>query len=535
MLFWILVGTCCLANAQVFKVEAGSSTLFDAQGGSLEFRSGDYSGDIGAGLVNGEFHYGASVERKLFGTTVKVGDDQVRLQLPTDVFDSSHYFLVRGIGLSRSSDENKVFVFAGATSQGFSTPFFSASGRDDAMGALFYETHLSQRLRFISHNVFAQRQTSLQSLEWSMRDGLTTAVSVGTGNNARYAATSVAVQRTKFELKGAYVSQGPNFKRLHAPDTEFASEVEGANLSFTYRPRKGMSVTATHQNIVQPAFLDESTQRATVNELLGTALVAKINIGSGLFTSRVLDRSTLGTMLFASRTLNSRLSVGANYYRSTPDDAAATNLITGNVRVGLTQRISVVHILSYSQGQLSNGFGGDITANRFNAHVDYQTVFVPLRIDNPFQQALGFNIGTNLPLDLRVAAGSNVGPDGRVRYTFGLTRFFYHTGTGPAPAVEAYHFGKYVIRGTVVDESSQPVAGAAIQIGKEEVFSDTEGKFLLRLNKRSPASIAINFDDFLVVGHFETVQVPSSIMSELEEKAPEARLVLRRVRHAGQE
>lgn len=529
MLFVIVLGSCCLAQAQVVRIQAGTSTVLDADGASMDFRSQNYAGSFGLGFVDGAFHYGANVETKLGDNTMKLGDDQVHFELPTDVFDASHYFLVRGVGLGRKFSDGTAWVFTGVSSRGFNTPFFGAADNADGIGALFYEKRLSEHVTFFSRNIFSDRQTMIQAGEWRPSSGVRAAVAIGTGNNARYEATSLMIERKRFDLKTSYVSPSEHFLRLRAPTAELASEVEGPNASLTYRPRRGFAVTVTHQNIVQPGVDSEPSQHASVNELFATGTAAKTSFGGGLFTTQAFGRTTTGTAFFAGRNLTSRVSVTGNYFRSAPDLGKPSATVSANTRVAVTQRLSVLQVIARANGSITNSFGGEYTGNRFNAQLDYQTVFLPLRPDKPFEQAMSFNASVNLFAGLRAIAGSNIAADGHLRYTFGISRYFYRMAPGGDVNAAAYHFGKYVVTGVVVDAAGQPFAGAAVVIGKDTVYSDDDGKFLLRVNRRAPLQVKVNFDEFITPGDFELVSGPSTAMPEAED-APGAgvRIALRR-------
>src|SRR6266700_8069625 len=96
------------ASAQVFRVQGGTSTLLDAEGGSVEFKAPNYDGSVGLGYYNGKVQFGAETRYLFHGYTILAGDDSVPFTLPTDVFDSSHYFSARGIGATRK-DANNTF------------------------------------------------------------------------------------------------------------------------------------------------------------------------------------------------------------------------------------------------------------------------------------------------------------------------------------------------------------------------------------------------------------------------------------------
>src|ERR1700724_1996714 len=82
------------AEAQVFRVQGGTSTLLDAEGGSVEFKAPNYDGSVGLGFFDGHFDYGGQTRYVFRGYTMLAGDELVPFALPTDIFDSSHYFSV---------------------------------------------------------------------------------------------------------------------------------------------------------------------------------------------------------------------------------------------------------------------------------------------------------------------------------------------------------------------------------------------------------------------------------------------------------
>src|SRR5947209_4944700 len=131
LLMVLLAGS---AAAQIFRVQGGTSTLFNAEGGSLEFKAPNYNGSVGLGFFDGHFEYGAESRRLVHGYTVLAGDESVPFTLPTDIFDASHYFSARGIGVTRKNAEGSFYAFAGATSTWLGTGFFNAATSDDPAG-----------------------------------------------------------------------------------------------------------------------------------------------------------------------------------------------------------------------------------------------------------------------------------------------------------------------------------------------------------------------------------------------------------------
>src|SRR2546430_59825 len=144
--FALLLGTALLASvasAQVFKIEGGKSTLFDANGGRLSVKGPNYDSEIGAGMYAGHFQYGALVRTKGMGYTVTVGDDSVRFDLPTDVFESTSYFSSRGVGISRNDADSGFYAFGGLTSRWLGTSFFQAARSEDPVGVFFFHHRIT--------------------------------------------------------------------------------------------------------------------------------------------------------------------------------------------------------------------------------------------------------------------------------------------------------------------------------------------------------------------------------------------------------
>src|SRR5215472_18265865 len=80
------------SGAQVFHVLGGTSTLLNADGASVDIKGPNYEGNLGMGFLDGHFELGGFVRTKVLGYTVTSGDDAVVFDLPTDVFDTTHYF-----------------------------------------------------------------------------------------------------------------------------------------------------------------------------------------------------------------------------------------------------------------------------------------------------------------------------------------------------------------------------------------------------------------------------------------------------------
>jgi hypothetical protein len=129
-----------------------------------------------------------------------------------------------------------------------------------------------------------------------------------------------------------------------------------------------------------------------------------------------------------------------------------------------------------------------------------------------------------------VNAASFVSPDGRVNYTGSASTFFYAGDVlgGGGRAVEI-KFERYIVEGTVVDESGVPIDGAAIDVGGAVVVSDSRGRFFVRTSSRRDIPVRVLLDEFLATGQFEVISAPATAKPEVERQSRPLRIVLRRV------
>lgn len=525
-----LLGILAPLRAQVFKVQGGTSTLFGASGASVDMIAPNYSSEVGLGMLDGNFQFGAQFRTKIHKDTLTIGDDSLNFDLPTDVFGTTHYFLARGASLRWSTERDHFMLLGGATSQGFSTPFFIASRTDKPLTGFYFDRELNSDFRLVSRNLVSSRQTSIQALEWSPLNGLKAAVAGGIGAGQRYTAASLSLERETISARASYIAAGDQFQRIQVPALP-TSELEKGNFNVTYRPSKLFNITGGHENILQPPFRDQPLMRASVNEIYSGFNVSKFSFGGGLFDSKFQNQSTVGTNFYVTRPVTQRVTVNGNFFQSRPSTGGGFNTFTGSVRTIITQKLTITEDVTNSNGQTSFSTGGEILTNRFNVMVNHQTVYVPLRPKNPFQQVMGFNARINLVRNLQVNAASYVDPLGKSHYTFGLSTFLYRFAGGGGYGEEAvnYRFPKFAVKGVVVDASDNPIEGVAVHIGNQVAYSDNSGQFTVRESKRGPFALQIAFEEFIAPGTFQVVEAPASVTADGEDAAEPIRIVLRRV------
>ncbi len=504
--------------------------MVDANGASVDFLAPNYQGTLGIGMFEGQFGVGGSVRSKYRDYTVIGGDDSVPFNLPTDLFDSSHYFTARGFGIARTTDQGSYFFMAGTTSLGFGTGFFQIARSQNGLGLLFLEHRLKHNLRLFSRNILASQTTSLQGLSWDPKKWLTVSGTAGAGSNQPYAATAVDLHTPTFAVKASYVDTGSDFRRITII-SPLSSEVNRENVEVAYQPSHTFSISASHHNLLEPLTPLAPFSAASVNEVVSNFNVARVFFGAGLFSSEYSGRNTTGTNFYAGRPIGSRLEVTGNYFRSDAQLGGVTSVFSGTVREIFSQRFSLLQVVSRSNGQSLVSYGGQFLANRFKIDADYQNVYLPFRPDRPFEQALALNASVRVVGAFQFMGGTNVAPDGSLRYTFGASTFLYREKglSWRSRDAASYSFPKYIVEGVVRDESGLPLEGVAIHIGNELAYTDDTGHFEVRSRKHAPVPLRVAMDEFLIPGNFEVVQAPGSVQPDPEDHPNAVVIVMRRV------
>jgi hypothetical protein len=517
------------ANAQVFRVQGGTSTLLNAEGGSLQFTAPNYDGSFGLGYYNGGLQFGAETRYKYHKYTILAGDDSLPFLLPTDVFDSSHYFSARGAGIMRKEKDRSIYAFAGTTATWLGTGFFSAATSNDPVAVFFYQRKLSDTVSFVSRNIASHRQTMLEGLEWSPQKWMKASVTGGVGSNQKYFAAGIDTETQRLAFKSSYVVTGDMFRRVTVL-SPMSSEVNKGNVEMLYKPDDHVSVTTVHQNILQPLTVGGPMEAAAIDQVSTDLHAYHFYFGSGFFRSNTAGRNTNGVNLYGGRRIGEHLDANANYFES-KSGLTKSSIFSGTVRENFSSRFGLLQLVSRTAGQTTFAFGGDYISNRLLLRADYQNVYLPFRPDRPFEQALALNASLRVTGPWQITAASNVAPDGHLRYSVGVSTYLYRFGglIMGANSPDSFSIAKYIILGTVVDDQGSAVEGAALHIGKQVAYTDSSGHFILRCSKRTSFPFSIAPEEFTTNGVYQVVTAPSEVHSESEDNAREVQVVVRRV------
>jgi hypothetical protein len=517
-------------RAQVFEVNGGSSSLYDAQGATITARGPSYDASLGAGIVDGKFVGGANLTKMIGSNTYIAGSDYIRFRLPTDIFDSSAYLVALGAGVTAKLDDTDVFVFAGGTSSDFSSPFVDGVRAESPSGILFL-THRISHFQFSSNMVFSREITAIQSVQWQPAEKTHLAVSFGAGASQPYGAASFDFLRSWIDLKAAYIDAGSQFSRV-AVNAPLFSEPDRENVVVSVHPMKYFSVSAGRQNFLSPVSTSNETVRSTVDSLAGNTVVEGTSLSASFYHSTYLGNWNNATAYTAGRSFFSRVHTTASYLESRPSDAPTTRAFLTNITETLSPRLDVTELVSRSQGQTTVSFGGGFLSNIASISAEYQTYYVPERNNAPFEQALIMDVQFHLIRGVTLHGATFVAPDGSLRYTADEQTVVTRQGSwGTAngePTLAQGAIGSSLLSGTVVDAEGHPIAGAAIMVDKLLVYTNDDGVFFVREGKPRAHLLKVLPAQFLDGSPWRVVSAPAEVRSSATSSSPDTVIVVER-------
>jgi hypothetical protein len=512
----------------VFQLNGGTSSLFQATGGTVEVQGSGYNGWIGAGSLAGQWTGGALLKVPWGKSTVSFGDEIIPFCLPTDIFNSSHYFLGRGVGIATKWENLDLFGFAGTTSTGFDAPYFRGARSERGAGAFFIETKLSPSWSAFSRNIVSDQKTTISGLEWHPLPALRTAFSGGVGANHGYLGSSFSAEWQWVSIKAAYMLTGHQFHRV-VVQTPIVSENDRENILLTLHPKRFLTLTAGRFNFLQSQQDTVPASRATVNQYSANLTADHFVLTGSLFKSYVQSMMTQGTAFSVGRHFARNFQATASLYHSRSGRNVRTTSLLAMLRENLSSRLSLLEMVNKANGHPTISFGGDFLSNIVSFGLNYQTVYLPFRTTNPFKQALVLNVSFHPFGSVQVSTGSYIAPDGSVKYTVSSSTFLYH-GESARGSQRRFKFPKYIVRGVVVDQNGKPIEGASLRIGRDSIFTNSEGKFFMRTKKSRPVQLRVLLKDFLVPGHFRIMLFPRTVTPVKEGQEVECVIVLQRLR-----
>jgi hypothetical protein len=510
-----LLGVPTRVGAQtVVEVQGGGSSLNHGYGATANFWRSGVDGWIGLGYLNG-FRAGAFLRKSLGRDTLGVGNNALIMQLPTDVFTPGFNLLVQGVSFSGGNDHWSYMAFGGASSNGLSAPTFQATSIEQPVGAFFAQRRVAPTVRLTATTLFSQRQTILPGIQWQPLPDLTTALVAGIGSGRPYAASSVLLRRGPLGVKASYGWNPSRFRRAPVA-TPNQTEVERENITITYDVGPYFSVGVGRQNYVQDSADSKLPVRATGNTAFAGGVWENTRLTAGIYDSRSEGISNLSSYMAVGRELTRWLDAELFVLQSRPEGRAVTTTPIANLRWRVTSRLGLTQQISWPDKRPTVLFGASLMTPIGDFAVDYQIVHQPFKPFDPFRSTL--NLTARLQLGkYSTSVGTYVQPDGSVDYSAsGRTFLYMGSFGGMQPQQLGGRMARYVVHGSVRDMDGNPVEGAAIEIGRDVVFTNSTGQFFHRLGRPGRSALKVLTEEFLLPGRWEVVSAPAEAVAGSE-------------------
>ena len=523
----LLGGTAGQVESQaVMQLEGGGNSVTGGYGGSLNFWTRRTEGWIGAGYADG-WRIGGYAKTIVGRDTVGAGSRFESLSLPTDLFGGAPYILTQGVDWQSRRGETKWMLLAGLSGVGVGAPFVNTVRAERPVVTGLMERRVAPDLTLHARAVGSARQSFFAGLRrrqpGSAHIGNAT---LGIGANKPYGALSASGSTHRFDYRATLVAFAPGFRRADVPLPR-VSETYRENVVVTTRVNRYISVVAGRQHFRQEQFDSTPRMQVRIHQLAAHLRRFDWQVSGGVFDARTEAGSRRSGFGNVGRNFGSRFAASLSGYATEADSGRYFTSATVSTRQIISPRLSLLQLVSRTQGQTSVGLGGAFQAGFTGVSIDYQTVYVPLREPDPFVRTLALSVRLQLGR-YSTNLASAVDPAGNVSYTASGSTFLYLGEFGTAGAPITMKFERYVVRGIVVDETGAPFEGAAIEVGDGFVVTNSRGEFMVRVPRPGEQTLRVVLEEFVVPGEFEVVTAPASVVAQTEELARPMTIVVRR-------
>jgi hypothetical protein len=514
----------------VIEMSGGSSSLYDATGGSITLSGKNAEGSLGFGAIGSKFVGGATFGMKFDEVSLRAGREVIPFNLPTDIFNSYHVVYGMGTSLERKSKDTDLFVFGGSTSKVYMTPYFEGMNALTPVVIFRGRESPGKGVEGQLQVMVSTTTTTIASLSVQPNKQVEFAFSGGLGDGKPYGAASLELNSRRVDLKAAYIEAGSGFRRLD-DDTLQAPEPNKANVLLTLRPWRSLTLSGGHQSYAMPVNCVATetngasvttpcdSSASSVDELSADYTVAGLGLGAAAYRSQYNGYRNDARVYSARRRFGRWLSWTSSYLESIPEQGQRSTNVVSMAEESPTARLTLNETWNVSRSggnsQQTVGIGGGWMSNVATFHADYETYYVASRPDNPFEQALILDVQMNLGRGVMVHSETLVAPDGRLLYTTDARSLSAHEGKGNPRQQDV---GNARLKGRVVDTKGVPVEGAALRINQMEVYTGSDGTFEVRERRRQVHAFAVLGDRFLDGKAYRVVSAPVSIRSTGEEE-----------------
>jgi hypothetical protein len=451
----ILVLLCAsVAAGQTFKVDAGASSLLDADGATLTMYGEKTTSFVGVGVYQGQPVWEFGREFNLLGFDCFAGDKSLSLVAGSAGVSTSF----RGVALTRKRKHSELTAFVGGIGAFYSAPFFQAESVRNFGSGLLLRDDLAHGLHSDSVLVIQGKQKSaLETMSWIFRP-ITLEGTAGLLQNQPYTSASANLSLQHF---------GANVSRTDLISTTERATVTSASAS------GGWGALDVHGSVV-------------TSQTTGTEITASANRGAA----------------YGGRVHLGSLAVGADFYKS-----AFASVALQSVQLKIAPRFSVSEYISESGKNVSFAPGGTYTGKNFGVSVSWQESYYAFAGNrSPWQKSLSLSFTFNVD-DAAMTVSTLTDQTARLRWSAYGSRYE----TRQTSATVAKGIGKHVVRIKAVDGQGNALEGVAVAIGSSLCVSNSFGECIQRTRKTKALPLKVEPEQFAVPGKWRVVSAPATV------------------------
>jgi hypothetical protein len=466
-------------HGQTVELQGGVSD-FLGNGGGVVIYGPNSETRFSAGVLNGRFAYGTSTEFEMHKWDVIVGDrqfaltgGQMYLSVPVRGISVSRTRpfscedIVRSTGtlvgyLGKKCKGDQLQIFTGAVGDVYSSPFFFGIQRSHRGVGIGYKRELTRNFAVGTIQAIAgAKRTSLEEADYQLKHCEIRGQAGWLQNN--------------LQISGNLSASWSHFGAMVSRSTYFFSQI--------------------------------ANQQVTVNNFSAYGSYSRFNVSASLFQSNINtgESFNLGTHF-------NWFQVQISDYNS---GKTSSQLLTTNERIGL--HWSLAQYVTRSNGTANFNFGGGYQSNRLSAQLGYNVLYFPA-LKNPFQKVLSVTLGVRIRA-VSINTGNIILPNGKSEWMvsgdgYQQTRLRVPSiGTGETNrgrmTAQYGHGGKYCFQLFVVDADGNPVEGASLVVGKDSIFTDSQGHASTR-QKHKTMPMRVDVDNFMLPGSYTVVSAPTT-------------------------
>ena len=480
------------AAAQDIALRGGMSTLEQASGAGATLSYSSYTLDFFSGEFAGRIGFGADLKGEFRKFQFIAGDQPLGILSPI-YGDQARGFYARGVSVAIPLGEGtRITLFGGATGIVDGSELFFVVRPNQAIGWVQLEHDLNKRLSIFSRSLFSSRQSVISGFDYHPNPRFHFGAQGGIGSNTPYVAFTGAYKADATTLEASYVKSEPQFRLVQVNELNYeepinenihflrkfdhALQFDYHRTSYQFNSPNGILTQFSGDNLSVAGRVGGTGWNVGYNQVSGD------QVQHGIKTLRDSQQVNFG--------LNQGfgpIRVYASQYQPISGSANSSlrSFTTFMVKEKLNRWVSLRQVGNHSQNW-TLAYGGEVHSNWGNLSVDYQTAYNLFQPgQSQFQQGMVLEGDVNLPGGARLFVGTDVTPDGRFIYRWGIRASFsgpYGGAKAGSSADDVPRMPRYAVQGKVADATTgAPIANFPVNIGADAVFTDERGEFSLRL------------------------------------------------------